>query len=448
MRFLALLLVVSGCVETPSVRDSGTQLDDAGVAACLAKEGLDAGAVEAGRAFLLGTEIGGGFVPRLAWDNLYLVWGTGRPSDVPAAMRARYGLAPALTQNDGLPMGFQQVGAWVNASCLVCHAGEVAGQTVIGAPNTQVDLELLVDDVKALAALNGTPLGPMVTVRTGAKGIGDIIGMTIQLGLQTVTPPIPVNEQIGFQDAPAWWGLAAKTRVYADGSASSSGHRTFMATQLAFGTTEAQLRALEPKYIALRQYLLSLSAPPWPFEPPDEGQVLRGAAVYEAKCASCHGAAACDRTESLEVARASVGTDPDRGTQFGAGEAAVINGSWFGQVTPMRSTGGYIAPPLRGLWASAPYFHNGSVPTLEGVLDSSKRPAFFRTLGTSQATFDSAAVGLKVEVLASAPVSPPRALKSAVYDTTRPGLSNAGHLYGDALSLQQRVELIAFLKVR
>lgn len=39
---------------------------------------------------------------------------------------------------------------------------------------------------------------------------------------------------------------------------------------------------------------------------------------------------------------------------------------------------GYQAPPLYGVWASAPYFHNGSVPTLEQVLDSSQRPAIWR----------------------------------------------------------------------
>jgi mono/diheme cytochrome c family protein len=34
---------------------------------------------------------------------------------------------------------------------------------------------------------------------------------------------------------------------------------------------------------------------------------------------------------------------------------------------------GYQAPPLYGIWASAPYFHNGSVPTVEAVLDSTQR---------------------------------------------------------------------------
>src|SRR4051794_5543713 len=35
---------------------------------------------------------------------------------------------------------------------------------------------------------------------------------------------------------------------------------------------------------------------------------------------------------------------------------------------------GYEAPPLYGVWASPPYFHNGSVPTIRDVLQPTKRP--------------------------------------------------------------------------
>jgi hypothetical protein len=34
---------------------------------------------------------------------------------------------------------------------------------------------------------------------------------------------------------------------------------------------------------------------------------------------------------------------------------------------------GYQAPPLYGVWATAPYLHNGSVPNLEALFDSTKR---------------------------------------------------------------------------
>lgn len=41
---------------------------------------------------------------------------------------------------------------------------------------------------------------------------------------------------------------------------------------------------------------------------------------------------------------------------------------------------GYLAPPLYGIWASSPYFHNGSVPTLRQVLKPGERPAIWKRL--------------------------------------------------------------------
>lgn len=151
---------------------------------------------------------------------------------------------------------------------------------------------------------------------------------------------------------------------------------------------------------------------------------------------------------SVEVDRATVGTDPERSLKHGANEIALINRTWFGAATPHRATGAYVAPSLRGVWASAPYLHNGSVPTLGAVLESSTRPRFFRILGTSEDQYDEVNVGLKVEVLSAAPSNPTRAERAAVYDTTRVGLGNGGHTYGDSLTAAQRSDLIDFLKTQ
>nr|WP_323381901.1 hypothetical protein [Myxococcus dinghuensis] len=74
---------------------------------------------------------------------------------------------------------------------------------------------------------------------------------------------------------------------------------------------------------------------------------------------------------------------------------------------------GYVAPPLYGAWASAPYFHNGSIPTLWDVLKPSDRPNVWKRqqtstniLGTnagydsSFAAFDFDKLGWKVTKLA------------------------------------------------
>jgi hypothetical protein len=76
--------------------------------------------------------------------------------------------------------------------------------------------------------------------------------------------------------------------------------------------------------------------------------------------------------------------------------------------------------PLTTLVASAPYLHNGSVPTLEALLEpTDARPATF-TLGTGQGTF--------------------------IFDTRLPGNRNTGHEFGVKLSPEEKLDLIAFLK--
>ncbi|MCU0696101.1 MAG: hypothetical protein MUC96_06210 [Myxococcaceae bacterium] len=464
LRVGAVVLLCSGlwaCPGLPPPPDGGVVEprdaagEDAGVPdggapspSCLTLEAVDPAVVDAGRRFLFEGSVGGPLVPKLAFDNLWRVWATVPPADVPAAIRARYGFVPALTPNDGLPMGFRLDNGWVRADCLVCHAGEVAGQVVVGAPSTRLQLELFVDDLKALAQLVGQQPPNPPRVRTGARGISDIVGMTMQLALRTTNPGVPINTEIGYQDPPAWWTLATKTRTYVDGSGPQSAHRTMMATQLAFGATQQSLEQQEPEYIALRAYLLTLPPPAWPFTAPATDAVARGRELFRERCTACHRDDRCERSESVIVPRGSLGTDAERSVKYGPNEVGLINASWFGTGQAHQSTGGYLAPSLRGVWASAPYLHNGSVPTLEGVLDSTKRPRFFRVRGTSRAEYDEAAVGLKVDVLTAAPVNPTSAERADVYDTTRPGLGNGGHLFGDSLTDAQRRDVLEFLKTQ
>lgn len=44
---------------------------------------------------------------------------------------------------------------------------------------------------------------------------------------------------------------------------------------------------------------------------------------------------------------------------------------------------GYVTPPLHGVWASAPYFHNGSVPDVWSVLKPDERPNVWRRQRTT-----------------------------------------------------------------
>ncbi len=76
------------------------------------------------------------------------------------------------------------------------------------------------------------------------------------------------------------------------------------------------------------------------------------------------------------VLHATVGQAPGPGL----GEQA---GRIKGACSFEEKTVGYVTPPLHGVWASAPYFHNGSVPTVWGVLKPEDRPKVWRRQRTT-----------------------------------------------------------------
>ena len=71
-------------------------------------------------------------------------------------------------------------------------------------------------------------------------------------------------------------------------------------------------------------------------------------------------------------------TNPQTGLPLGAAAGRVKGACSFEEKTV-----GYVTPPLHGVWASAPYFHNGSVPTVWDVLKPSDRPAMWRRVRTT-----------------------------------------------------------------
>ncbi len=163
-----------------------------------------------------------------------------------------------------------------------------------------------------------------------------------------------------------------------------------------------------------------------------------------------------------------------------------------------KSVIGYQAPPLYGVWATAPYLHNGSVPTLQALLDSSQRHVLWQrklqsdgpVTGFDQRlnqAYDFDAVGWQhtalqctdvpgSEVLNCNPINeegpsagqlaqnflngtvawsgvltiqdpaPGGFDKRLVYDTRILGNGNAGHEFTDALTAAERKAIIEYLK--
>ncbi len=95
---------------------------------------------------------------------------------------------------------------------------------------------------------------------------------------------------------------------------------------------------------------------------------------------------------------------------------------------------GYEARPLHGIWATAPYLHNGSVSSLyELLLPPDQRQKRFY-VGTF--LFDPVKVGYSTDAGSG----------GELYDTGLRGNSNSGHVYGTTLTDVQRYDLIAYLK--
>lgn len=110
-------------------------------------------------------------------------------------------------------------------------------------------------------------------------------------------------------------------------------------------------------------------------------------------------------------------------------------------VNPFASLMAYKARPLNGIWATAPYLHNGSVPSLyelllpkkkKGDADGEYRPDVFYT-GSRE--FDPVNVGLKSQ-----------GYNGSRYLTNLEGNSNAGHNYSDGMTRDERLYLLEYLK--
>lgn len=100
----------------------------------------------------------------------------------------------------------------------------------------------------------------------------------------------------------------------------------------------------------------------------------------------------------------------------------------------------YKARPLNGIWTSAPFMHNGSVPNLyEVLLPAAERS---KTFYVGSLDFDPKTVGFDMHATENA----------FLFDTTIPGNSNAGHEYGTGedglpvLTEDQRWALVEYMK--
>jgi hypothetical protein len=109
-----------------------------------------------------------------------------------------------------------------------------------------------------------------------------------------------------------------------------------------------------------------------------------------------------------------------------------INDDYF-KPTPDRirqGAQGYRADMPHGIWARAPYLHNGSVPTLGALLCPAARPAVFKR---GVLFYDQALVGFEWAVAPQQRYAPNETMLVRDYDTRVYSQANGGHAFGSSL---------------
>ncbi len=246
----------------------------------------------------------------------------------------------------------------------------------------------------------------------------------------------------GTEDPPVWWNVGHRVAKFFDAGQVMGSKRIELSFHFP-NTPFHQDMAADKQWILDHQqdsdtWIMSLRSPAWPesrLGAIDLELAKQGAILFHSKdlwapelnnpssqpaggngsCASCHGAyspryvhdpAYLERPELEGIAAHVVpleviGTDDKRlkGNSQRVADASTSNwfaysdaseaqrnengiplcGNWGDENLRERPLG-YLAPPLYGVWASAPYFHNGSVPDVRAVLWPSERPRIWRRL--------------------------------------------------------------------
>jgi len=414
--------------------------------------------------------------------------------------------------------------AVMNQNCFACHAGLVAGQVVAGLGNMQVDAVSFKTQADELVQKWDRPLGrfelSLLLNRTEmdllegyvdylrsillpsiqAKGRGDIHGPWAiwrlisrmkdpakSLDLYPPDEKAPLESLLDRQLPPVrpnpWWRLKYKKRAFWTADVSVHSLPTFALNLMDpnENNTETFPARMERTRLQL-EFARQTEAPPFPSRRQVNRVVsLDGWALFHGKkpladgttlkCFGCHGNYSNEgklefypNLDAVDIQ--TIRTDPAYATILHDIKPLYEH---FGE-SPFAPTGidavhypeqiGYVPPPLVGIWASAPYFHNGSVPSVYEVLKSSARPTLWRKnldilaydkekLGVSRFDITAAEYAtLKYNAwMDQDPMSSAALAVRQVYDTQDFGKSNTGHPFGDAMTDAERMAVIEYLKL-
>jgi hypothetical protein len=468
---------------------------DASSHSAAAHEGLEE--ILSGRCFHAGVPIGTarmmasalaltqksmGYDPASADGKFYASGRLPSPPDRAWGGAPDFGLGESAFSRDGEDL--------ISFNCFTCHAGVVNGQVVAGLGNNHINQS----DPKRLRA-RGDNYGPYAVWRLGAQLI-DPANKGLEIGKETTELEAMMNAiELPPVDPMAWWLMKYKKLDYWYADAGPDNAASF---SINFTIAHAQMNGHHADHVKTVAKALAFAretqSPVYP-RSLDAELVRQGADLFHGRtkpadsagfmaCKTCHGTytkkslpgdlsqpgswtVAYDLSHILR----NVKTDKTYNATLQqlrpvAEHINKLKAYFTALGTPelapqaaVPDKEGYVAPPLVGVWASAPYFHNGSVPTIEAVLSSTTRPEIWAREHRDPHAYDLEAPGMRYRTLSREELEQSAATASgkphfsqmaidhsAIYDTQAFGHANTGHTFGDRLTAEERRAVIEFLK--
>lgn len=413
----------------------------------------------------IGAEVHG--YPYLIWRELPTLFADRIPKGF-----AQFGFITEPGQTLPIGISVRRYGVLrVGFNCATCHTSQVhtesSSQILLGAPAEQLDLQAYIRFlIEATADPRLTPEAVFDSAKRNNRPVGlfnrvvlkYIVFSRLRAEIAQVNSSFawmdnrpahgpgrtdagnywrerwglnPQNDDaVGAVDFPSIWNQRVRTKgwFHWDGNNSSLEERNYSAA-LAGGAAEWLLDRHSIGRVS--DWLLDLQPPPFPGAI-NRSLVDRGKNIYDHECGSCHDVS-LERVGTTTAIQ-NVKTDPERLSLFSetmVEHFKTVGSGYSWRFHHYRKTDGYLNVPLDGIWARAPYLHNGSVPSLIALLSpAAQRPTRFLRGCTN---FDSSIVGFRCE-------------SGFEFDTKLKGNENTGHEYGTTLSEPEKTALLEFLK--
>lgn len=353
-------------------------------------------------------------------------------------------------------------------TCLHCHAQVFDGKLYVGLGNSSVDFSDLAGGTKKLSMLkmwqttapkkykavksllrSFLAVNPLMETEVRGVNAADRLAsiLVAHRDPKTLqwsdTPMLRIPDVVIPTDVPAWWLLKKKNAMFYNGFGRGDFGKFLMLSNILTVSDSSEAREVNTHFGDVLAYIRSLQPPPYP-NVINKNLAEKGKVIFNNTCSRCHGTYGADWTyPNLIIPGSVVQTDSNlfKANQQGKEFIDWFNNSWFAQgpnPAQLVPSAGYVAPPLDGIWITAPYLHNGSVPTIEAVLNSKIRPKYW-SRDFDNPEYDYEHVGWKYTAQEQ-----PNGKK--VYNTTLPGYGNYGHYFGDHLSDDERKAVIEYLK--